>query len=694
MYPLDTSRRRNFSRLLRWSVHFLIVFIIVKYSYQRGSLNNKTQNLHHLCKSIESPILPQTLSSRKNTSPNEKQIPISFLNHYQSYIEPVHRSGKTNYCFDKIDFDQQTPSPLTSHCKVSWHSYCNFAFTEKFNWKYVENNIAGNVTNGCYTPPDCVVDQHLTIVIPYRDREVHLKMFTLYMHHFLQQQKRSYCIVVVEQIDFGHFNRAKLMNIGYIEGNKEHHYNKNQKSDCFAFHDVDMVPDFTENIYMCHPEKSIHLVDKIDKYNYATQYNAGQISTSGAVLIPSVQYEDVNGHSNWFWGWGMEDQDMAARLRDHEARDNDFDYDGMDEAELPVAAIVNHYFQDGLTKEGGGEGLMRQDLYGRYSQFRHKHGFTNGGGKLKLFNENGNLVAGAMRKYFRMHDGLTQTRYDMIGTERRKAFTKFTVDVRPAVITAVRVNMEGEQGVWKINFRFFFEKLLFCTLSNFRLILFQTRLSRYLNINPVYKYHHECTFVRLAGVYYAHASDSSIQSVRHEITHKSRLHSAKLNCEKESKTNGQCNMFSMIQYWQAFTVPFPLITKPAHESNHDGKWDSYVRNCPHELAWFQVVDKIVKVKLPKGKETMPFKFVYDLSMDMKFIELPVVGGLVYSDNLIMESRRFSGRWLNLGSLPVGHHEKVVTNSTDGLTVKLRNHGPSLRIDVEIVFNQMVPGIGL
>lgn len=49
------------------------------------------------------------------------------------------------------------------------------------------------------------------------------------------------------------FNRAKLLNIGYLEALKDFNW------DCFVFHDVDLVPENDHNLYMCdkHPK---HLV--------------------------------------------------------------------------------------------------------------------------------------------------------------------------------------------------------------------------------------------------------------------------------------------------------------------------------------------------------------------------------------------------------------------------------------------------
>ena len=49
------------------------------------------------------------------------------------------------------------------------------------------------------------------------------------------------------------FNRAKLLNVGYLEALKDHDW------DCFVFHDVDLVPENDFNLYKCDQQPK-HLV--------------------------------------------------------------------------------------------------------------------------------------------------------------------------------------------------------------------------------------------------------------------------------------------------------------------------------------------------------------------------------------------------------------------------------------------------
>lgn len=57
------------------------------------------------------------------------------------------------------------------------------------------------------------------------------------------------------------FNRAKLLNVGYIEALKEYAY------ECFVFSDVDLIPMDDRNIYKCFSQPR-HLSVSMDKFGF------------------------------------------------------------------------------------------------------------------------------------------------------------------------------------------------------------------------------------------------------------------------------------------------------------------------------------------------------------------------------------------------------------------------------------------
>jgi len=57
------------------------------------------------------------------------------------------------------------------------------------------------------------------------------------------------------------FNKAMMMNIGFVEANQLEDF------DCFIFHDVDMLPEDDRNLYSCSAMPR-HVGAYCDKWNY------------------------------------------------------------------------------------------------------------------------------------------------------------------------------------------------------------------------------------------------------------------------------------------------------------------------------------------------------------------------------------------------------------------------------------------
>jgi hypothetical protein len=64
-------------------------------------------------------------------------------------------------------------------------------------------------------------------------------------------------------------------------------------------------------MYSCPKYKPRHLSVAIDKYNYKIAY----YNLIGGVLnFNNLNFIQINGYSNLYWGWGAEDDDMQKRL--------------------------------------------------------------------------------------------------------------------------------------------------------------------------------------------------------------------------------------------------------------------------------------------------------------------------------------------------------------------------------------------
>ncbi|XP_030059789.1 beta-1,4-galactosyltransferase 4 isoform X2 [Microcaecilia unicolor] len=161
-----------------------------------------------------------------------------------------------------------------------------------------------NVLKGRYHPTECQSLQRVAILIPHRNREKHLLYLMDHLHPFLQRQQLDYSIYIIHQAGNAKFNRAKLLNIGYLEALKE------EKWDCFIFHDVDLLPENDFNLYLCDNEPK-HLVVGRNATGYRLRYKG---YFGGVTAMTRDQFSKVNGFSNNYWGWGGEDDDLRESL--------------------------------------------------------------------------------------------------------------------------------------------------------------------------------------------------------------------------------------------------------------------------------------------------------------------------------------------------------------------------------------------
>ncbi|XP_042313386.1 beta-1,4-galactosyltransferase 4 [Sceloporus undulatus] len=160
------------------------------------------------------------------------------------------------------------------------------------------------VVKGRFCPKSCLAHQRVAILIPHRNRERHLLYLLEHLHPFLQRQQLDYGIYVIHQAGNAKFNRAKLLNVGYLEALKEENW------DCFIFHDVDLVPENDFNIYKCGSQPK-HLVVGRNSTGYRLNY---QGYFGGVTALTREQFSKVNGFSNNYWGWGGEDDDLRIRV--------------------------------------------------------------------------------------------------------------------------------------------------------------------------------------------------------------------------------------------------------------------------------------------------------------------------------------------------------------------------------------------
>ncbi|XP_027730348.1 beta-1,4-galactosyltransferase 1 isoform X2 [Vombatus ursinus] len=150
-------------------------------------------------------------------------------------------------------------------------------FLRPVNLETIEKENPKLRKGGRFTPEDCTALQKVAIIIPFRNRDEHLRYWLYYLHPFLQRQQLDYGIYVINQDGEETFNRAKLLNVGFQEALKEYDY------DCFVFSDVDLIPMDDRNTYRCF-EQPRHLSVSMDKFGFRLIYKGMSISRPNAII--------------------------------------------------------------------------------------------------------------------------------------------------------------------------------------------------------------------------------------------------------------------------------------------------------------------------------------------------------------------------------------------------------------------------
>uniref|UniRef100_A0A1I8BYK8 Beta-1,4-N-acetylgalactosaminyltransferase n=1 Tax=Meloidogyne hapla TaxID=6305 RepID=A0A1I8BYK8_MELHA len=168
----------------------------------------------------------------------------------------------------------------------------------------IEAEYKDLMPGGHWRPKECKSRQKVAIVVPYRNREPHLRTFLHNMHRFLQKQQLDYAIFVVEQVGDLIFNKGRLTNIGVLEAIRVYPF------DCIVFNDVDTYPENDNLLYTCSSNPR-HFSVYLEKTGYKEFYPG---FVGGVLALTVEQLRKINGYSNDFWGWGGEDDDINKRV--------------------------------------------------------------------------------------------------------------------------------------------------------------------------------------------------------------------------------------------------------------------------------------------------------------------------------------------------------------------------------------------
>ncbi len=80
----------------------------------------------------------------------------------------------------------------------------------------------------------------------------------------MTNQNLDFGIYLVEPVGNITFNKGILFNAGFLESRKISY----DKWDCFFFHGVDTIPEYTNLKYTCNKDYPVHFAVAVSKYGY------------------------------------------------------------------------------------------------------------------------------------------------------------------------------------------------------------------------------------------------------------------------------------------------------------------------------------------------------------------------------------------------------------------------------------------
>jgi len=161
----------------------------------------------------------------------------------------------------------------------------------------------------------------VAVIVPFRDREVHLVKFKQYWRWFAEKgysphKVTQWEIYVAEQFDAESFNRGWNFNVGLALASAQTAASPDIATsmgvgfDCAVIQDIDYLPEEGVDYSKC--DVPTQLSAEIDRYEWKTPYLQ---SAGGIVSMRLEHWQKINGFSNDYFGWGGEDDELHHRLR-------------------------------------------------------------------------------------------------------------------------------------------------------------------------------------------------------------------------------------------------------------------------------------------------------------------------------------------------------------------------------------------
>ena len=192
--------------------------------------------------------------------------------HYTEVDDTMHRENRSNEHAERKYFD---PTYKTSYPLGNSRTLSEFEILNNVDFEKTLHNQP--------------TQKDMLIVVPYRDREEHLKDYLEKVPKYFDDRGITYDILIAELDNMGAWNAGLSCN-SVINFRKHGHYKY------LYIHHVDVYPIEGEWVFPQQNEAFFNLGDY------------------GSCLMNYDDFFKVGGYRNRFWGWGSEDNDLNDKL--------------------------------------------------------------------------------------------------------------------------------------------------------------------------------------------------------------------------------------------------------------------------------------------------------------------------------------------------------------------------------------------
>ncbi|VDP72883.1 unnamed protein product [Schistosoma mattheei] len=211
-------------------------------------------------------------------------------------------------------------------------------------FKLIKLNNMSKRDVGLWGPTDCKPDEKLAIIVPYRNRDVHSRLFVKHMHEFLRRQKLMFTIFVINQRMWsillvtsmsalsdsaGTLSGSSALPLliflvtvmisSIVGGPTSIERSVGAASILGGFSGVGRFKNSLKrstHMFRC----SSMLVNTLPSLLFTGRSGLRLIypeNFGGVIAISRQQFEKVGGFSNVYFGWGGEDDDFYKRIIYH-----------------------------------------------------------------------------------------------------------------------------------------------------------------------------------------------------------------------------------------------------------------------------------------------------------------------------------------------------------------------------------------